>query len=346
MSRASSSGRPPSPEELATQVRHGDRRALARAITLVESTRPADQARALALLEALHPHAGGSLRIGVSGAPGVGKSTLIEALGLRIVDAGHRPAVLAVDPSSSLSGGSVLGDKTRMEQLAAREAAFIRPSPAAGARGGVAARTPETIEVCEAAGFDVVVVETVGVGQADADVAGMTDVFVLLDLPFAGDGLQAIKRGATELADVVVYTKADLDAAAAAVACERMNEAFQLLRPVRVSWRPRALAVSALTGDGVDGLWEHLAESRDLAVASGETAARRAQQAVARLTALIDAGLRSSLLRQAGLNERLAALETAVALGRTSSLAAAEEFLDAAVRRLTAPDPAVRPDGD
>jgi len=342
---APSSRGPQAPETLAAEVRDGDRRALARAITLIESTRPGDRARALVLLEALHPLAGGSLRVGISGAPGVGKSTLIEVLGLQAISRGHRTAVLAVDPSSALSGGSVLGDKTRMEILARHAAAFIRPSPAAGARGGVAARTPETIEVCEAAGFDVVFVETVGVGQAEAEVAGMTDAFVLLDLPFAGDGLQAIKRGSTELADLIVYTKADLDAAAAAAARERMTDALRLLRPARASWRPRALVVSAVSGAGVAGLWEQLDEFKEAVTASGEITAGRERQALARPSALIDAGLRSSLLRRPGLHERLADLEAAVLRGETPPLAAAEAFLRAATAQDAGGTSGLRHDG-
>ncbi len=330
MTPPSSSREPRAPEELAAEVHAGDRRALARAITLVESVHPADQARALLLLRSLHPLAGGSLRIGISGPPGVGKSTLIEALGLHAVSRGHHAAVLAVDPSSALSGGSVLGDKTRMEELARSDAAFIRPSPAAGALGGVAARTPETIEVCEAAGFDVVFTETVGVGQSEAEVASMTDAFVLLELPFAGDGLQAIKRGSTELADLVVYTKADLDAAAAAVARERMNDALHLLRSPRASWRPQALAVSAATGEGIADLWQRLEEFRDVMAATGELAAQRDRQALSRLAGLIDAGLRSSLLRRPGLRTRLADLEAAVLRGETPPLVAAEAFLQSA----------------
>jgi LAO/AO transport system kinase len=317
-----------SPEALAARVSAGDRRALAQAITLIESTRPDDRERAASLLEAVHPAAGGSLRVGVSGPPGAGKSTLIEALGLHAVERGHRVAVLAVDPSSVLSGGSVLGDKTRMELLARTEAAFIRPSPAAGARGGVHARTPESIEVCEAAGFDLVLVETVGAGQADTEVAGMADVFVLLELPFAGDGLQALKRGSNELADVIVFTKADLDAAAAEVACARMNEALALLRPARAGWRPRALVVSAFSGEGIAELWEELGRFRT--AAAEQIAATRERQVLARLSALIDAGLRSSVLSHIGLCERLAELEAAVTRGDTPALTAAEAFLRAA----------------
>ena len=260
---------PSPPSHLVEGVRGGSRRALAKAITLVESTHPNDLRSADALLDALHPHTGGAFRIGISGAPGVGKSTLVEALGLHVIAAGYRPAVLAVDPSSSVAGGSVLGDKTRMERLGRAEAAFIRPSPSAGARGGVTVRTPETIEVCEAAGFDVVIVETVGVGQADVEVAGMTDVFVLLEMPFAGDGLQAIKRGSTELADVVVYAKADLDEVAAEGACVRMSDALSLLRPPSPAWKPRALTVSAVTGQGIADLWTTLEEARDSLVDAG-----------------------------------------------------------------------------
>lgn len=310
-------------DELFEGVRGGSRRALARAITLVESTRPDDLPSAMALLEALHSFTGGSLRIGLSGAPGVGKSTLVEALGLHVVGLGHRPAVLAVDPSSAVSGGSVLGDKTRMKDLARSEAAFIRPSPSAGARGGVTARTPEAIELCEAAGFDVVIVETVGVGQAEIEVAEMTDAFVLLELPFAGDGLQAIKRGSTELADVIVYAKADLDAVAAAGACERMNDALSLLHPVSSAWRPRVVTVSALTGQGVAELWSELEHFQEALAAVGAIVARRQRQSVKRLWRLIDAELRSSFLGDSAVREQLAAIEEAVARGdMTPSMAA------------------------
>jgi LAO/AO transport system kinase len=324
----------PSPHhELVRGVCGGSRRALAKAITLVESTRADDLRAADALLDALHPHTGGALRIGLSGAPGAGKSTLVEALGLHIVAEGHRPAVLAVDPSSSLSGGSVLGDKTRMERLSREEAAFIRPSPSAGAPGGVAARTPEAIEVCEAAGFDVVIVETVGVGQAEIEVAGMTDVFVLLELPFAGDGLQAIKRGSTELADLVVYAKADLDEVAAEAACARMSDALGLLHPPSPAWRPRALTVSAVTGRGIAELWATLEEARDSLVAAGAVTARRRRQSVARMWRLIDAELRAGFASDAAVKARLAEVQEAVARGEMTAAAAAGELLLLAGRR-------------
>jgi LAO/AO transport system kinase len=324
---------PASHHELVEGVRGGSRRALAKAITLVESTRADDLSSANALLDALRPFTGGALRIGLSGAPGVGKSTLVEALGLHVVAEGHRPAVLAVDPSSSVSGGSVLGDKTRMERLGRADAAFIRPSPSAGAPGGVAARTPEAIAVCEAAGFDVVIVETVGVGQAEIEVAGMTDVFVLLELPFAGDGLQAIKRGSTELADVVVYAKADLDEVAAEAACVRMSDALGLLRPPSNAWRPRVLTVSAVSGRGIAELWATLEEARDSLVAAGAVAARRRRQSVARMWRLIDAELRNGFESDAAVQGRLAAVEEAVARGETTPAAAAAELLVLAGRR-------------
>ena len=317
---------PSPPHELAEGIRAGSRRALAKAITLVESARPDDLPLALALLEELHPSTGGSLRIGLSGAPGAGKSTLIEALGLHVVACGRRPAVLAVDPSSAVSGGSVLGDKTRMEDLSRSKAAFIRPSPSAGAQGGVTAHTPEAIEMCEAAGYDVVIVETVGVGQAETEVAGMTDAFVLLEPPFAGDGLQAIKRGSTELADIVACTKADLDPVAAAAVCERMNDALGLLHPTSSAWRPRAMTVSALTGQGIAELWSELEHFQEALTGAGAIAARRQRQSVKRMWRLIHAELRSRFLADSAVRERLAEIEEAVARGDMTPSAATNEL--------------------
>ena len=221
----------------------------------------------------------------------------------------------------------MLGDKTRMEDLSRAKTAFIRPSPSAGAPGGVTARTPEAIELCEAAGFDVVIVETVGVGQAEAEVAGMTDAFVLLEAPFAGDGLQAIKRGSTELADIVVFTKADLEPAAAAAACERMNDALSLLRPASSAWRPRALRVSALAGQGVADLWSELERFRESLAAVGAIVARRQRQGVTRMWRLIDAELRSGLLSHGSVRERVAEVEEAVARGEITPCAAANDLL-------------------
>ncbi len=240
---------------LAAPLLSGNRRALARAITLAESSRAEHQQGAQTLLSEVLPHAGHSIRLGLTGVPGVGKSTFIEALGLKLVGAGHRVAVLAVDPSSVRSGGSIMGDKTRMPQLTVHPGAFIRPSPSGGLLGGVARRTREAIILCEAAGYDVVLVETVGVGQAETQVAAMTDVFVLLTLPNAGDELQGLKRGIMELADVCVVNKADLNAAAATRAQRDLSAALRLLTPHAASWRPSALCASALSGAGLDEVW-------------------------------------------------------------------------------------------
>ncbi|WP_052121509.1 methylmalonyl Co-A mutase-associated GTPase MeaB, partial [Inquilinus limosus] len=243
-------------EGIAARIRDGDRRALARAITLVESRRADHRERAEALLEALAPAAGGAVRIGISGPPGVGKSTFIESLGLHLTGQGHRVAVLAVDPSSQRSGGSILGDKTRMELLTRDPAAFIRPSPAGSTLGGVARRTRETLLLCEAAGHDVVIVETVGVGQSETAVAQMVDVFLLLLLPGAGDELQGIKRGIVEVADILVVNKADGDRKGAANhAAAEYRHALALLRGTG-GWTPPVLQCSALENRGIDAVWD------------------------------------------------------------------------------------------
>src|SRR5471032_1601170 len=237
------------------------RRAIAKAITLLESTRADHRADGDVLLTGLLPHTGRSFRLGISGVPGVGKSTFIEALGLFLVAQGHRVAVLAVDPSSSVSGGSILGDKTRMEHLSVHPQAFIRPSPTAGTLGGVTEKTREALLMCEAAGYDGVIVETVGVGQSETTVANMTDMFVLMQLPNAGDDLQAIKKGVMELADLVVINKADLDVNAATLAQAQIGSALRLLGPpygnpdVAMPWRPRVMQLSALKGDGLEAFW-------------------------------------------------------------------------------------------
>ena len=240
----------------------GSRRALAQAITLAESTRPEHEAQAQALLAEVLPHAGRSVRVGLSGVPGVGKSTFIESMGVWLADQGHRVAVLAVDPSSQRTGGSIMGDKTRMPQLTVHPNAFIRPSPAGGNLGGVTRRTREAVTLCEAAGYGVVLVETVGVGQSETQVAAMTDLFVLLTLPNAGDELQGIKRGIMELADLCVVNKADSDPAAANCAQAELNSALHLLTPRGAPWQPRAVQASALTGAGVQGVWEAVQEYR------------------------------------------------------------------------------------
>jgi LAO/AO transport system kinase len=317
-----------STEALVAGVRGGDRRALAKAITLIESARADDQGRAQAVLNALLPATGHAIRVGISGAPGVGKSTFIEALGLHLAGAGHRIAVLAVDPSSALSGGSILGDKTRMEALSRHPAAFIRPSPSRGALGGVAARTREAMLLCEAAGFDVVIVETVGVGQSETDVAGMTDVFVLLQLPNAGDELQAIKKGIVELADLIVYNKGDLDPAASALAIAQMKNALPLLHPPSAAWRPTVLGASAARGDGIAEFWREVVRCRDALAAAGELAAKRRRQALAWTWTLLDAGLRERFRADPRVRAALPECLELVAAGTLTPTAAAARLLD------------------
>jgi len=305
-------------------------RALAQAITLVESSRRDHQARAAALLEALLPRTGGSFRIGISGAPGAGKSTFIEQLGLFLTARGHRVAVLAVDPTSAVSGGSILGDKTRMARLARDPAAFIRPSPSGGTLGGVAHRTREALALCEAAGYDVTIVETVGVGQSEIAVAGMTDFFVLLALPNAGDDLQAIKRGIVELVDLVAVNKADLDPEAAELARTQIANAFSLLRPREAPWSAPVLAVSALTGAGLEAFWGEAERFRAAAAASGAAAARRTRQKLDWMTALVEHELRARFYRHPAVKADLAAVQAALAEGTITPAGAAARLLAAA----------------
>ncbi|MCZ6785515.1 MAG: methylmalonyl Co-A mutase-associated GTPase MeaB, partial [Proteobacteria bacterium] len=244
-------------------MRAGDRRSIARAITLLESTRSDQSQLGRAILEALVPDTGGAIRVGITGSPGVGKSTFIEALGLRLIGAGHRVAVLAVDPSSPVTGGSILGDKTRMERLAQREEAFIRPSPSGGSLGGVAQRTREAMMVCEAAGYDVVLVETVGIGQSEVTVASMVDFFLVLLLPGSGDELQGIKKGVLELADALVVNKADGDLQAAAERTrQEYQNALELIRPSSPSWTPRTQLASSTQDEGIDRVWQTVLEHR------------------------------------------------------------------------------------
>lgn len=279
-------------EGLASGVIAGERRALAKALTLVESTRGDHQSEAQRLLERLLPRTGRAARLGVSGVPGVGKSTFIEALGMYLVDEGARVAVLAVDPSSTLSGGSVLGDKTRMVRLAASERAFVRPTPASGSLGGVARRTREALLVCEAAGYDVVIVETVGVGQSEFAVASMVDSFLLLALPGAGDELQGIKRGILELADVLAVNKADGDGLRRAEqAAAEARAALRFLRSATDGWAPPVLLVSAREGRGMAEVWERLLEHRRLLERSGQLERKRAVQQESWLFSLLREGL-------------------------------------------------------
>lgn len=318
----------PEDRALIDGVLAGERRALAKAITLIESTRADHQERAGRLLDALLPHTGKSLRIGLTGVPGVGKSTFIEAFGLFLVGLGKRVAVLAVDPSSSLSGGSILGDKTRMERLSQSEAAFIRPSPSAGALGGVAEKTREALLLCEAAGFDVVIVETVGVGQSETAVAGMTDAFVLLQLPNAGDELQGVKRGIMELADLVVINKADLDAAAAERAAQGLRAALALLHPSASGWRPPVLMASAHRGQGIEAVWQALREFERTQRASGAWDDKRRRQALAWMWQAIDAGLRHRFREHPAVRALLPELSRAVEAGEASPTAAAQRLLN------------------
>ena len=306
------------------------RRAVARAITLLESTRSDHRDRADVLLAALPSPAEPALRIGISGVPGVGKSTFIETLGIALIAEGHRVAVLAVDPSSSLSGGSILGDKTRMERLSVHEQGFVRPSPSGGTLGGVTAATREAIRIVEAAGYDVVIVETVGIGQSEAAVAGMTDLFVLMQLPNAGDDLQAIKKGVLELADIVVVNKADLDAAAAARAAGQIESAMQLVGMRSPSTpRPRVLAISAIDPTQVREVWRAAESFAAAQRASGGLARRRESQSRAWLWERIDAGLLEGFRAHAEVRSLLPATLEAVDAGRLPVSVAARRLLRA-----------------
>jgi LAO/AO transport system kinase len=320
----------PADRKLADGVLAHAPRALAKAITLAESSRRDHQARAQALLEALLPHTGGAFRIGISGAPGAGKSTFVEAFGLFLTARGHRVAVLAVDPTSAVSGGSILGDKTRMERLARDPNAFIRPSPSGGTLGGVAHKTREALALCEAAGYDVVIVETVGVGQSETAVAGMTDCFVLLALPNAGDDLQAIKRGIVEVVDFVLVNKADIDPRAAALARTQIANAFSMLRKREAHWAPPVLTMSALTGAGIDEFWREAERFRATAAATGALAAKRRRQALEWMTALVEQELRARFYQHPAVKAEAAAVQAAVAEGRMTPAGAAERLLAAA----------------
>jgi LAO/AO transport system kinase len=316
------------PKKLATAVRSGDRKALARAITLIESTRTDHREAAETLVAALLPAAGGALRIGISGAPGVGKSTFIEAFGLRAIAAGHRVAVLAIDPSSKRGGGSILGDKTRMAELARNDAAFIRPSPAGGTMGGVARRTREAILVVEAAGFDRVIVETVGVGQSETAVADLVDLFVLLIAPAGGDELQGIKRGVVELADLLIVNKADGDLEAAALrTVADYRHALGLLRSDEQHQRAEVVAVSSLERRGLDTVEHILEKRRKIIAANGAWQRRRGAQVKAALWAEIGEALLDRLRDDASVKAKLAKLEAQVESGKLTPATAARTAL-------------------
>jgi LAO/AO transport system kinase len=314
------------------------RRAMAKAITLLESTRADHRLQADELLTAILPHTGKSFRLGISGVPGVGKSTFIEALGLYLIAQGHRVAVLTIDPSSTVSGGSILGDKTRMEHLSVHEKAYIRPSPSSGTLGGVAEKTREAMLVCESAGYDVVIVETVGVGQSETAVAGMTDMFVLMQLPNAGDDLQAIKKGVMELADLVVINKADLDPDAAMRAQAQITSALRLLgmhgnpdhaHHNEALWHPQVIQISALHAQGVDRFWEAVSRFRQLQSANGQLAQRRQQQSLAWMWERVEAGLRLAFRQNPAVGRLLPELTGQVVQGRLPASTAARQLLAA-----------------
>jgi len=309
-------------------IRAGERAALARAITLVESKRLDHQRPAHQLVQSLLAHCGAAWRVGITGAPGVGKSTTIDALGNHLIGLGKKVAVLAVDPSSARTGGSILADKTRMVQLAADARAFIRPSPAAGTLGGVAAKTRESMLICEAAGYDVILVETVGTGQSETAVADMTDFFLALMQPGAGDELQGLKKGLVELADMIAINKADGDSLARAkAAAAEYRAALHILSPRLAEWLPPVVTYSALTGAGVAQLWAHVLDHRSRLTATGAFAARRREQQVKWMWALLEDRLRSRLVADPKLKAKLPELERAVAGGTLSPAVAVDDII-------------------
>ena len=311
----------------AEQILSGDRRALAKAITLVESQRENDREAAQELLNSVLPHTGGSVRVGITGVPGVGKSTFIEAFGQHVIAQGHRLAVLAVDPSSPVAGGSILGDKTRMELLSRSDNAFIRPSPAGKALGGVAFKTRESLLLCEAAGFDVILVETVGVGQSEHQVAGMVDFFLLLMLPGGGDELQGIKKGILELADAIVVNKADGASEALARTTQQHYRSAMSLLSHGDSWDPPVMTCSALQGNGIDEIWQAIADYRQVTMNAGSFQRTRAQQNLAWMRQLIDELLRNSLAQHPAVKAALPDIEAAVTNTELTPLSAAQSVL-------------------
>lgn len=311
----------------AEMVASGDRAALARAITLMESRRPDHREAARALLQELMPRTGKAVRIGITGVPGVGKSTTIDTLGSMLTEKGHKVAVLAVDPSSTRTGGAILGDKTRMARLAVDPNAFIRPSPSSGTLGGVAAKTRETMLLCEAAGFDVILVETVGVGQSETAVADLTDFFLVLMLPGAGDELQGIKKGILELADLIAVNKADDAGAKAKAAAAEYKAALHILAPASPTWTPPVLTVSGLTGQGLDELWTKVLDHRKRLEATGELAAKRRAQDTKWMWALVHERLHERLTHDPALRQRVPEIERAIADGTLSPNAGASEIV-------------------
>jgi LAO/AO transport system kinase len=314
-------------ERLARGVRAGDRTVLSRAITLIESKRVDHRQTAAALMQALVKDTGAAVRVGITGAPGVGKSTLIDALGSMLTEQERKVAVLAVDPSSRRTGGSILADKTRMARLANDPNAFIRPSPTSGTLGGVAAKTRETMLLCEAAGYGVVLVETVGVGQSEIAVADMTDFFLVLALPGAGDELQALKKGVVELADMIGVNKADGDnIARARLAAAQFSAALHILSPRSRNWSPPVVTCSALIGEGIPALWSHILDHRQRLTASGELKARRGEQQVKWMWTMLEERLFAPLRSERALKSALPRIETDVAAGRLAPASAVEKI--------------------
>ncbi|UXA04209.1 methylmalonyl Co-A mutase-associated GTPase MeaB [Mycobacterium sp. SMC-2] len=318
-------------EKLAAAVRAGDRAALPRAITLLESTRADHHEKAQRLLLELTPDSGNAHRVGITGTPGVGKSTTIESLGMHLIEQGHRVAVLAVDPSSTRSGGSILGDKTRMARLAVHPDAYIRPSPTSGTLGGVAKATRETVVLLEAAGFDVIIIETVGVGQSEVTVANMVDTFVLLTLARSGDQLQGIKKGALELADIVVVNKADGEhVAEARMAARELSSAIRLIHPRETLWRPPVLTMSAMEGTGLKELWETIERHRQVLTEAGEFEARRRAQLVDWTWQMVRDTVLDRVLSNPKVRKMRAEVERRVKAGELTPALAAEQILTAA----------------